>query len=159
IQHRIYVTSYLRKQIDERGLAEGRGFGRIWRITPDGAPKPNFKSLALGTASTAALVNALTEPNGWTRDTAQRLLVEKHDSSANAALAKLATDSASPALARLQALWTLEGTGGLNRATLLAALNDSDPHVCAAAVRLSEQPDPELTARVVALVATRKESE
>jgi len=45
IQHRLYVTSYLRQQIESRGLANGLGMGRIWRITPDGAPKANFKQL------------------------------------------------------------------------------------------------------------------
>ncbi|MES1194996.1 MAG: dehydrogenase, partial [Opitutus sp.] len=55
LQHRLYVTSFLRKQIDERGLAEGRGLGRIWRIVPENAPKPNFKNIALARASAAEL--------------------------------------------------------------------------------------------------------
>ena len=43
IQHRTYVTTYLRKQVEERHLERPVGMGRIYRIVPDGAPKPNFK--------------------------------------------------------------------------------------------------------------------
>jgi glucose/arabinose dehydrogenase/mono/diheme cytochrome c family protein len=141
IQHRTYITSFLRKQIDERGLAEGRGFGRIWRIVPDGAPKANFKNVALARASTAELVDKLGDGNGWVRDTAQRLLVEKRDAAATAALRKTAQDASRPALARLHALWTLDGIGSeaLDRATLTATLKDKDARVAAAAVRLSER--------------------
>lgn len=137
LQHRIYVTSFLRKQIDERKLAEGLHYGRIWRIVPEGAPKAKF-DLGLARASATELVNFLTNENGWVRDTAQRLLVEKRDPAATAALAKLALDGAKPALARLHALWSLDGMGMLDRKTVLAALGDTDGHVAAAAVRLSE---------------------
>src|SRR5690606_30943439 len=34
IQHRIFVTTYLRNQIIERGLENPIGLGRIWRIVP-----------------------------------------------------------------------------------------------------------------------------
>jgi glucose/arabinose dehydrogenase/mono/diheme cytochrome c family protein len=137
IQHRIYVTSFLRKQIDERKLAEGLHYGRIWRVVPEGAPKAKF-DFGLGRASAAELVTDLASPNGWVRDTAQRLLVEKRDPAATPALAKLAVDGAKPAAARLHALWALDGIGSLDRATVSAALADKDAHVSAAAVRLSE---------------------
>ena len=126
LQHRVYVTTFLRKQIEERGLEKGIGLGRIWRIVPDGAPRANFKQLALARATTSELADKLADANGWTRDTAQRLLVEKRDPSATPVLRKLARDTAKPALARLHALWTLEGIGGeaLDRATVVAALDD-----------------------------------
>jgi hypothetical protein len=89
LQHRTYVTSFLRKQIEERKLGDGIGLGRIWRIVPDGAPKANFKS-GLATATTEQLVEKLNDASGWTRDTAQRLLVEKRDPAAAGALRKVA---------------------------------------------------------------------
>jgi mono/diheme cytochrome c family protein len=155
LQHRIYVTSFLRKQIDERGLANGIGLGRIWRVVPDGAPRANFK-LGLAAATTAKLVEKLGDANGWTRDTAQRLLVEKRDPVATALLTALAVDPQRPALARLHALWTLDGLGALDRSTVLVALADGDARVCAAAIRLAEKffklgdGDPQLVARVAA---------
>jgi hypothetical protein len=159
IQHRIYVTSFLRKQIEDRKLDEGIHYGRIWRIVPDSAPKANFQ-LGLAQAASAELVRALDNPNGWVRDTAQRLLVERRDPAAKAALTQAATDAQRPALARVHALWTLEGAGQLERATVIAALRDADPRVVAAAVRVSEpmlRTDAELAARVASLVETRAE--
>lgn len=158
LQHRTYVTSYLRAQIESRNLGEGIGRGRIWRIVPDGAPKANFKS-GLAVATTAQLVEKLSSPNGWVRDNAQRLLVEKHDTAAAALLTALAVDSAKPALARVHALWTLDGLGALDRATVVTALGASDARVCAAAIRLTErfykQPDADkLVAQVVAIKRT-----
>ena len=167
IQHRIYITSFLRKQIEERGLAEGRGLGRIWRIVPEGAPRANFRNVALARGSTDELVRQLGDRNGWVRDTAQRLLVEQRDPAAAAKLRAAAIDSTRPPLARLHALWTLDGLGGdaLDRATLLGAFADKDPRVAAAAVRLTERflkgdkGDAELPAALAALVKSRTEPE
>ncbi len=170
LQHKIYITSFLRKQIEERGLDNGIALGRIWRIVPDGAPKADFKSIALARATTPALIDKLGDANGWVRDTAQRLLVEKRDAAATPALRTAALDAKRPALARLHALWTLDGVGGeaLDRATTIAALQDKDPRVAAAAVRVSErflrtakgaaaEPDADVVARLGALVKTRSE--
>ena len=163
LQHRIYITSFLRQQIEARGLDRGTGRGRIWRIVPERAPKADFKP-GLAAATASELVEKLGDANGWVRDTAQRLLVERRDPSAVTALRAAAIDSKKPAVARLQALWTLEGVvaGALDGTTLAAALADSDPVVVAAAVRLSEgllreKSDSDLAARVIALVQSRSE--
>ncbi|MEO7415294.1 MAG: c-type cytochrome [Opitutaceae bacterium] len=162
IQHRVFVTSFLRAQIEQRGLEKGRANGRIWRIVPEGAPKADFR-FNLAQASTAELVEKLGNPNGWMRDTAQRLLVERTDAAVNPALAQAAVASQQNPLARLHALWALEGRGAIEKATLVTAFGDSDPRVAAAAIRLSEkfltQPggDADLASRVVALVPTRTE--
>ncbi|MEY2880911.1 MAG: hypothetical protein RLZZ15_3291 [Verrucomicrobiota bacterium] len=177
LQHRTYVTTFLRKQIEDRKLADGRGYGRIWRIVPDGAPQADFKSVALARATTAELVNALASPHGWTRDTAQRLLVERRDPAAVAPLARSLTTKTpgaeyvrefieAPAVARLHALWTLDGLGALDAAAVFRALGDPDANVCAAAVRLAEKilagPAPtadaaKLLPRLIALAASRPE--
>jgi mono/diheme cytochrome c family protein/glucose/arabinose dehydrogenase len=137
LQHRIYMTTFLRQQVEERGLDKGIGLGRIWRIVPDAAPKATF-DVGLARASVAELVTKLGDSNGWVRDTAQRLLAEKRDGSATSHLRAAALNAAKPPLARLHALWALEGAGGLDRATVSSALSDKDPRVAAAAVRLSE---------------------
>jgi mono/diheme cytochrome c family protein len=75
--------------------------------------------------------------NGWWRDTAQRLLVERNDRAAVPLLVKLATSGANP-LGRLQALWTLQGMGEIDVDTLRKAVDDADARVASAAIRLSE---------------------
>jgi len=163
VQHRIYLTTFLRKQVEERGLDQGTGNGRIWRIVPDGAPKANY-NVGLAKASTRELIERLSDGNGWVRDTAQRLLIEQRDPGATIVLREAALDAKRPALARLHALWTLEGiVAGIDRATVVAAVNDPDPRVVAAAVRVGEsimQPvsaDADVIARVGSLVKTRTE--
>ena len=165
IQDRLYVTSYLRKEIIERGLDKPLARGRIWRIVPDGAPKLNLK-LTLAQAPAAELVERLSDANGWTRDRAQQLLVEKRATrtpAVAASLRELATKGQNP-LGRLHALWTLEGSEALDAPTVRTALADTDGRVVAAAIRLAEkfvtQPaGAELPNQIVALVGSHSEPE
>lgn len=166
LQHRIYLTTFLRQQIEARGLDKGIAKGRIWRIVPDGTPPARFNA-GLADASARELVEKLSDTSGWVRDTAQRLLVvrlkETPDAAALRALESAVLDLRKPWFARLHALWTLEGTT-LKSRTVLAALDDPDGRVAAAAVRIADrfvQPggDRELIARLPALVETRAEPE
>ena len=54
------------------------------------------------------------------------------------AIRKMAASSPR-ALGRVQAMWTLEGLGALDRATVMAGLSDKEPVVRASALRLSER--------------------
>ncbi len=140
IQHRIFLTTYLRNQIKERGLEAPLGMGRIYRIVPEGARSPSKSTSAkpaLGKATTAQLVAALASEEAWTRDTAQRLLVERHDDSAMSMVRELVRTSPS-ALGRLHALWTLEGLNAVDWQSVQRGLEDADVHVAAAAARLAE---------------------
>jgi mono/diheme cytochrome c family protein len=89
-------------------------------------------------ASTEELVKNLGHPNGWWRDTAQRLLVEKSPSAAIPLLKQAATTGTN-ALSRLHAIWTLEGMAQLDVATITTLLK-SEQHskIRAAAIRLAE---------------------
>jgi mono/diheme cytochrome c family protein/glucose/arabinose dehydrogenase len=162
LQHRVYITSFLRKQIEERGLDQGLAKGRIWRIVPDGAPRAGYAP-GLARASSAELVGKLGDANGWMRDTAQRLLVERQLKAAEPAtleaLRATVRDGQRPALARVHALWALAGAGkgALDAATVRAALRDADARVVAAALRTGEGLLSELAADYAALVRTRTE--
>ncbi len=139
IQHRFFLTSYLRQQAQDRGIHKVTDHGRVWRITPAGKAPARVPNLA--TMNSAALVGELAHPNGWRRDTAQRLLVERRDPSVVPALQALATSKAAApanAVTRLQALWTLEGLNALDEATVLAAMADTHPKVRAVGMRLTE---------------------
>ena len=135
LQHRMYLTSYLRKQSLSRELDKAVDRGRIYRVVAEGHPLG--KKPALSKASSSTLVKTLTHPNGWWRDTAQRLLVERADAKVIPDLQKLAA-AGKEAVSRLHALWTLDGLGKLDTRTLEAAIRDPHVKVRAAASRLSE---------------------
>jgi len=155
IQHAVYMTSYLRAQVEERKLYEPAGLGRIWRVThEDGDPHGPAPSMA--EESTTELVAHLSHPNGWWRETAQRLLVQRGDPSAITPLRDLAQGGDS-SLARIHALWALEGLpGGLDPVTIEAALLAEDPRVGAEAIRAAESLAGSPSARAIARVVTEK---
>jgi mono/diheme cytochrome c family protein len=155
IQHRIYLTTYLRNQIKERGLDAPVGLGRIWRVVADSQGKRARPGLAK--ASSRKLVEALGHAEGWWRDTAQRLLVERHDLTVKPALERLAR-TAPTKVARLHALWTLEGLDAVEWPVVEAALADVDVDVAAAAARLGERYFAQDAPRVVRAIATRAEA-
>ncbi len=132
IQHTSFLTHYLIANIKDRNLEAPLELGRIWRVVPVGS-KPKTPKLP---EDTAKLVESLASPEGWVRDTAQRLLVERKDASATAALAKLAKSGKTP-LTRIHALWTLEGMGATTPEVITACLKDKEPKVRATAVRLA----------------------
>ena len=142
IQHRIYLTSYLRKQIESRGLQAPTDLGRIYRIVHS-AKLLDRKARLPEKPSTRDLMVRLSSPNGFWRDTAQRLLVENPAPDSTETLQQLVSqrESASPVV-RLQALWTLEGQGRLNLETLLSALDDPDARVKSAAFRITDSLPP-----------------
>ncbi len=92
IQHRAYVTEYLRDQILSRELEAPARHGRIYRIVHDTTRRRRIASLSK--APSSSLVNALSDPSGWHRDTAQRLLVERGDRSVVVALSEGCADGA-----------------------------------------------------------------
>ena len=108
--------------------------GRIYRVVHEttsaiGSPRPE--------AATAQLVETLSHPNGWWRDTAQRLLVERRRETSTPALVKLAQRRK---LAHaLHALWTLDGLDAIEPATVIAALDDPSRDVRASAIRIAER--------------------
>ena len=105
IQYGAYVTPYLRKQTVERKLDQPVNLGRIWRIVSENQ-KPYTKKLSV--APIEELIATLSHPNGWQRDMAQRLLVERGDKTISKPLTELALNGNSQ-LGRLHALWTMEG--------------------------------------------------
>jgi mono/diheme cytochrome c family protein len=105
-QYGMFMTEYLRKESLTRGLDKGIHFGRIYRIVS--TEKPPAKFLRLSDHSSLALVDQLSHPNGWIRDTAQRLLVERADRSIVPELLELISNGRDT-LGRIHGLWTLEG--------------------------------------------------
>jgi mono/diheme cytochrome c family protein len=136
VQERVYWTEYLRDYVRARDLERPTGLGRIWRIVHSSTQRS--KSPSLSTATPDQLVQALSHPNGWWRDTAQRLLVERHVVAAAKPLERLARE-APDWKTRLHALWTLDGLDLTTPEVVERALRDSSADVRAAAIRLSEK--------------------
>jgi mono/diheme cytochrome c family protein/glucose/arabinose dehydrogenase len=115
IQHRLFVTTFLRRQIEERGLAAPLDRGRIWRVVPSDVDVPG--RVRVGEFSARELVAALAHESGFVRDQAQRALVlrGRHDVVPDLE-AHVARSADVPAL---HALWTLHGLGALRRALVL----------------------------------------
>src|SRR5437773_11374821 len=118
-------------------LYDGQGRGRIYRVVPDTQPSlPLPRHIQLGHESDGELVQQMSSPNIWWRRTAQRLLVERHHADAVPFLARLFEESTSP-LARVHALWTLDGMGKLDPSLITRALDDPVAGVRENAIRLS----------------------
>ncbi|GBL26332.1 cytochrome c-552 [Verrucomicrobiota bacterium] len=151
IQHQGFLTHYLIANIKDRKLEQPVNHGRIWRIVPEKATQVAAVKVPAGTA---ARVELLRHPSGWVRDTAQRLLVESGDAAAVPALRQvLKTPGSAQALARLHALWTLEGLNALDADSLRTAIKDADPQVRAAGVRLAT---PDLLPDLIALTGEQE---
>ncbi len=127
--------SYLRKVVQQHGFQNNVGRGRIWRLVhKDFQPGPQPKMLA---ESPSQWVKHLAHPNGWWRDTAQRLLILKGDPSVLPELREMLSQHPNH-LARIHALWTLEGMAALTPDLARLAYQDKDAMVRVQAIRASE---------------------
>ncbi len=117
-------------------LQSGHKRGRIYRLAPKGfkAPAPP----KLGSSTTVELVRALENPNGWWRDTAQRLIYERQDKAAIEPLRALVKNSQHDT-ARLHALHSLARLNAIQDEELLIGLSDPSAGVREHALRLAEQ--------------------
>lgn len=127
--------SYLRTVVQQHQLDKNFGRGRIWRLVHDDfkpGPQPRMEN-----EKSSELVKHLEHPNGWWRDTAQKLLILHGDKSVVPALEKMARKNKNH-LARIHAIWTLEGLSALDASLLREKFHDENPQVRVAAIRASE---------------------
>ncbi len=136
IQDAQFVGPYLRQKVQQYGLDRQHNWGRVWRISHESAA-PDYTRPRMYEETAAQLVTHLTHPNGWWRDTAQKLLVLRRDVSVEPALRTMARTSTNQ-LARIHALWTLEGLGRLDAALARELMKDTDPKIRIQAIRASE---------------------
>jgi mono/diheme cytochrome c family protein len=128
-----WVNRY--KRIKKWGMLKAFRHGRIYRLVPDDfqpGPTPDMR-----TEAGPALAAQLENPNGWWRDTAQKLIVTGQHQDAVPALKKLAAQSENTD-ARITALWSLQGLNALTSKLVLNALDSENPRVRMAAVHLAE---------------------
>jgi mono/diheme cytochrome c family protein len=128
--------SYLARKVEQYQLDKIHNYGRIWKITYDGLT-PDRRQPRMYSETPAQLVAHLEHPNGWWRDTAQKLLVLGQDRSVVPALTAMARSSGSQ-LGRIHALWTLEGLESLDAGLVRELSKSPDPQIRIQAVRASE---------------------
>lgn len=156
IEHPQWIPIEWQRKLD---LRAGHDKGRIWRLAPvNHLPRATPR---LDKCTVVELVRMLSHSNGWQRDLAQQLLIDRADPAsipllgmaAREAVAITADDSdadaaRNAALGRLHALCTLEGlsamqalqrpAGEMLRELLPDAVGDSHPGVRRHAIRISE---------------------
>jgi mono/diheme cytochrome c family protein/glucose/arabinose dehydrogenase len=131
-------SEYLTEYIKANDLLLPVGKGRIWRMVYGARTAQRPLRPALSKATPAQLVDTLSNPNGWWRDTAQRILVERGETSVAPELKALAA-SAPDWRTRLHALWTLDGLDAIDAASVQKGMTDVNADVRASAIRLSER--------------------
>ena len=132
IDHPQYVPEQSRALLD---FEAGKERGRIYRIVARDW-KHDRRPIDLGRMTAAELARTLEHANAWWRETAQRLLVERRDRTAIPHLRGVAQASRSD-VARVHALWTLDGLAALEPADIVRGLQDQHAGVRENAVRLA----------------------
>ena len=131
------IPEEIRKKIN---FWNGDTLGRIYRIVPNHPQRQGNLKPNLGAATSAELVKQLANPNGWHRQTAHRLLLERMDRSVILELKIMAASGPMPE-ARNHAIWLLNAYSALDAATLNQALKDPDPRVRENALQLNPSQD------------------
>ena len=121
IQHKTYLTPYLRSEIKARNLTQPLNYGRIYKVMPKGKKAGGVKI----PQDPTKLIALLSDSNGWVRNKVQQILVDGKDKSLALPLRQL-LNSSSNNLAKVHALWTLEGLGVLGKDDVLPLLKSTD---------------------------------
>ena len=135
IQHRAYMTSYLREKILERGLEKTTGIGRIYKVVSKENKQP--ENIDFTKFKPVDYLPFLNHTNGELRMLAQKEIIFSKNKSLKNDLVKIALDTSNH-LAQTHALWTLEGLGMLDASTLQAvSLKDNRQEVTVQIIRLA----------------------
>jgi putative heme-binding domain-containing protein len=155
IEHPEWIPEAWQERLN---LYAGNDRGRIYRVyrtDQSDADASRFEIPNLAEMSDAEVVNQLSSGNGWRRDTAQLLLIQREQLSAGAHRRLLALLKDPQSLTRLHALGVVNGRGDLSVDALVSALQDDDPRIVRQAVEFSETrlDDSRVLAAVVSLSA------
>ncbi|GMN10513.1 hypothetical protein MTsPCn9_33610 [Croceitalea sp. MTPC9] len=106
IQHKTYMTSYLRNKYMEKGLDTVIGMGRILKVSTQGNNK--HKNIDLTLLNGSQLVDSLASKNIWIRNRAQQLIISgKHTALKKQLVEVIEKDLIE--ISKIHALYALEG--------------------------------------------------
>ncbi len=152
IQHKTYMTSYLRDLYIKKGLDSIVGMGRILKVVKQG--HKTIREIDLTKLSTSNLLDSLSSENTWIRNKSQQLLVNTQDMELTEPLKEIVNTNKNE-VTRIHALYTLEGLGVLNDVDLMNTDIMSNPALCAHSLKLLSQQDkivdPSVIAKLVAI--------
>ena len=132
IEHPWSIPDEIKRHLN---LHSGEDRGRVYRIAPKRGAERIGAKVHLAAADTSILVDTLEHANGWHRETAHRLLVERQSKEAVDGLGELLVNGS--ATSKLHALGVLEGLRALSVTHITAALRDPDSAVRERALRLA----------------------
>jgi mono/diheme cytochrome c family protein len=128
--------SYIRVKIQQYQLDKVVGLGRVWRLSHKDFKRDKTQP-RMYDQSSSELVAHLSHENGWWRDMAQQVLVQRQDKSVAPALMDLVRNS--PRIEpRFHALWAMEGTGTLDASLVKELMKDPNPRMRIMAMWVSE---------------------
>ena len=156
----LYILDYYRQHIEtpvsipddlkaEMDFMAGSNMGRIYRVLPENGTYKGVK-VDLKNATSLQLLGYLSHKNGWYRNQAQRLLLERQDMTVIPAVKSLFHTSQDPRT-RLHALYVLEGLNALNEKIIKQALLDSEPGVRENGIILAER-YPKTLKQIISLI-------
>lgn len=114
IQHKTYLTNYLRREYEKEGLDTVLDMGRILRILPK-----NSRGEGIPVVADANRIDLLQHPNLWQRLYAQRKIVEDQPMDLVDPLKELLISEDVADYVPLHAFWTLDGLGALDKELVL----------------------------------------
>jgi putative membrane-bound dehydrogenase-like protein len=132
----VYVVDMYEQRIDHASHYQGRvhkDSGRIWRVQGKGIKTEAVRDLTK--ASDGELIALLSHPGRWQRQTAQRLIAQRHHEALGVNIERQ-LNAAKGQLA-LELLWALNGIAALNEKQIEKCLDHFEPAVREWAVRLS----------------------
>lgn len=150
LQHRVFMTSFLRRQVEERGLDKHTGLGRIWRVVREDAPQVSPAKAAIRAfgRQQSDWRHNLSSRNLWVRLAQQRMIADgttKVDVDQLRAFAsgnEVVISGNGPidlAYGQQHAAWALEGMGGLSAEFVAQRLaQTTHAKLLATWIRLSE---------------------
>lgn len=129
----LYIVDMYRNRFgpatDGSQITSKSGLGRIYRMVHKASEAPPFKAPQMSKMDSADLVAYLDHPNGWWRDTAQRIIVERQ-ANTKATINKLnqLLDNGSE-IGKIHALWTLNSLASTEYRAFEISQKDPSPAV------------------------------
>ncbi len=133
IEHPLSIPPILKKHLD---LTSGRDRGRIYRVVHEKSMLRN-KLPKLSTVTFSQLWTLLDHPNGWHRETAARLLVERRAEILRQPGSGVAGKPLPGPLGRIGEMYATASLVALHTQDVLPRLRDEHPRVREHAVRLA----------------------
>lgn len=135
----LYVVDMYRQHIEtpvsipedlqtDMDFLRGSDYGRIYRIVPKKGRSAKPALANLKNMQSAQLVELLASSNQWWAIQAQRLLLERQDTSVIPLVKSVFTTHIDPGT-RLHALFVLEGLNALDASLVKQAVKDNDPNL------------------------------